>query len=90
MRLGGDRVLIIAQLVGGIGQRLDQRDLDARGIGRHRRTERDRQMIEQQLAEAGVVARQIGWRVGGPAGCRIRAHGPLTRICRTCPAATSR
>ena len=58
--LGGDRVLLVAQVVADVGQQLDQRDARGRpGCARASRGIEQRQPVEHQPAEARVVLGEV-------------------------------
>ena len=57
--LGGDRVLVVAELVGGVRQRLHQCDAEVRHVALLPCRHAQREAVEEQLAEAGIVLRQV-------------------------------
>ena len=56
---GGDRVLVVAEVIGGVRQRLHQRDAEVRHVTLLPRRHVQREAVEEQLAEAGVVLGEV-------------------------------
>src|SRR6185436_7520188 len=80
---GGYRVLIVRQIVANIRQQLDQRDAEVRNVPFLPTWHRLGEPIEHQLAEAGVVSREvIDLRIGDSAMCprRPRLRVDLYRL----------
>ena len=75
--LAGDGVLVVAEVVGGVGQRLDQGDADVGGAALGPLGHRLAEPVEDQPAERGVVlgeVRQVRRRADAPGGSRPRAR----------------
>ena len=79
VRLGADRVLLVAQVIRGVGEDLDQRDPQVGGVRLGPARHEDRQPVQHHLQEAVVILGQVidVWRAaaGGRAAIAGQAVG---------------
>ena len=57
--LGADRVLLVAQVIGGVGERLDHRDAEIGGVRLGPARRQHRQAVEHHLTKTAVVLGQV-------------------------------
>ena len=81
--LGRDRVLIIAEIIAGIGEHFDECDAEIGHVALAPFRHGEREAIENELAETGIIFRQIiDLRLVAFFG-RTDARGPAIQLART-------